>query len=224
MVDEAQKASPKERGKRLRVVRKMSGLTLSELAQKYDLGISTIKYWECAKSQGLSSKGAKKIIKAMQVQGIQCSYMWLMFGVGLPPQFREVHVHERGTDDISIDKNTYDEEKAIAQEMDLFCTKVIDAITVKVLDDGMEPVYSIGDGIGGRRLYVKDLARVIGKNCIVETVNKEVLCRRVAQGNGDSFNLYCINPYTAANPPHLYNIELLSAAPITRIWKRIILE
>ena len=121
MVDEAQKASPKERGKRLRVVRKMSGMTLSDLAQKFALGVSTIKYWECVKNQGLSSKGAKKIIKAMQTQGIQCSYMWLMYGVGLPPQFLEVHAHEQGVDSTSIEQSTYEEEKAIAQERDLFC-------------------------------------------------------------------------------------------------------
>ena len=94
MLDESKKVSAKERGKRLRLIRKMSSLTLDELSSKYNLGISTIKYWECAKSQGLSSKGAKKIVTAMQNEGIQCSYMWLMYGVGLPPQFIDVRFHK----------------------------------------------------------------------------------------------------------------------------------
>ena len=223
MLDEAQQASPRERGKRLRILRKMSGLTLSEIAQRYDLGISTIKYWECAKNQGLSSKGAKKIIQAMQDQKVQCSYMWLIYGVGLPPQFLDVRSHDNIKCASHIDKATYEEEKSIANEIEFFCERVVDAISLTVFDDGMEPVFSVGDSIGGKRLYDKDLAKVIGKNCIVETVDKQFLCRRVARGSNPSdFNLYCINPYTVANPPHLYDIGVLSAALITRIWKRIV--
>jgi len=129
MLDEGQQSSAKARGKRLRLVRKMSGLTLNELAEKHSLGVSTIKYWECAKNQGLSSKGAKKIITAMQSQGVQCSYMWLMHGIGLPPQFIDVHSHDNTKQVSYIDQVTYEEEKSIAHEISLFCEKITDAIT-----------------------------------------------------------------------------------------------
>jgi transcriptional regulator with XRE-family HTH domain len=222
MSDKEQQSSPKARGKRLRLVRKMSGLTLNELAKKYQLSISTIKYWECAKNQGLSSKGAKRIITAMQNQGVQCSYMWLMHGIGLPPQFLDVRFSDNTKKIPHINETTFEEEKTISQEIALFCEKIVDAITLTVFDDGMEPVYSVGDGVGGKRLYGEELAKVIGKNCIVETDDHQLLCRRVAQGSeSDNFNLYCVNPYTAANPPHLYEIKLLSAAPISRVWKRL---
>lgn len=221
MSNEMQKSSARERGKRLRLVRKMSGLTLDELSSKYNFGISTIKYWECAKNQGLSSKGAKKIIAAMQKEGVQCSYMWLMHGVGLPPQFLHIHYCQKVRDTINIDQAVYEEEKSIEYEIKVFCEKVIDAITLTIFDDGMEPFYSVNDGVGGKRLHGKDLIKAVGKNCIVETVDNQVLCRRVIQGNNiDNFNLCCINPNTFANPPHIYEIELLSAAPISRIWKR----
>lgn len=223
MLDEAQQSTAKARGKRLRLVRKMSGLTLNELAEKHNLGVSTIKYWECAKNQGLSSKGAKKIVTAMQAQGVQCSYMWLMHGIGLPPQFLDVRSHDNTKQAPYIDQATYEEEKSIAHEVALFCEKITDAITLTVFDDGMEPIYSVGDGIGGKRLYGDSIAKTIGKNCIIETVDHQLLCRRVAQGSdGSSFNLYCVNPYTTANPPHLYDVKLLSAAPISRVWKRFI--
>lgn len=223
MSNEVQKSSAKERGKRLRLVRKMSSLTLDELAKKHRFGVSTIKYWECAKNQGLSSKGAKKIIIAMQSHGVQCSYMWLMHGIGLPPQFIDVHTHSSIKQASYIVQATYEEEKSIAHEISLFCEKISDAITLTVFDDGMEPVYSIGDSIGGKRLYSEDLAKSIGQDCIVETVEHQLLCRRVAQGSdgSDGYNLYCINPYTTANPPHIYGVKLLSAAPISRVWKRL---
>jgi len=223
MLDEIKKSSSKERGKRLRLVRKMSSLTLDDLSSKYDLGISTIKYWECAKNQGLSSKGAKKIVTAMQNEGIQCSYMWLMYGVGLAPQFIDVRFHKGFKNSDCIEQVAYDEEKSIEHEVAMFCEKNIDAVALTIFDDGMEPFYSNGDGVGGKRLYGSDLTKTIGKNCIVETVERQLLCRRIAQGNGgDNFNLYCINPNTLANPPHLYDVKLLSAAPISRVWKRMV--
>jgi HTH-type transcriptional regulator, cell division transcriptional repressor len=222
MSHEEHQSSPKARGKRLRLVRKMSGLTLNELAEKHHLSISTIKYWECAKKQGLSSKGAKRIIAAMQSQGVQCSYMWLMHGIGLPPQFLDVRFGNGNKKIPQIDEATFEEEKTIAQEIALFCEKITDAITLTVFDDAMEPVYSVGDGVGGKRFYGEELAKVVGKNCIVETADHQLLCRRVAQGSdANNFNLYCVNPYTIANPPHLYEIKLLSAAPISRVWKRL---
>lgn len=223
MLDERQQSSPKARGKRLRLLRKMSGLTLDVLAQKFHFGTSTIKYWECAKNRGLSSKGAKKIITAMQHHGIQCSYMWLMHGVGLPPQFFDVRFHDSSKAVTGIDQVAYDEEKSIAHEIALFCERIIDAITLTVFDDGMEPIYSAGDSIGGKRLYGDDLVKSIGKNCIIETVDRQLLCRRIAQGSEvDSFNLFCINPHALANPLHLYNVKLLSAAPISRVWRRLV--
>jgi HTH-type transcriptional regulator, cell division transcriptional repressor len=225
MLDEkGHQSSPQACGKRLRIVRKMSGLTLKELAKKYQLSVSTIKYWECAKNQGLSPKGAKKIISAMQNQGVQCSYMWLMHGIGLQPQFLDINASDSINKNTSyIDQTTYEEEKSISHEITTFCEKVNGAITITVYDDGMEPIYSVGDGIGGKRLYGQELAKAIGKNCIVETEDHQVLCRRVAQGKEEgNFNLYCVNPYSAANPPNMYDVKILSAAPISRVWKRIV--
>ena len=221
MLNEAQKSSAKERGKRLRLVRKMSSLTLDELSSKHDFGVSTIKYWECAKNQGLSSKGAKKIIAAMQVEGVQCSYMWLMHGVGLPPQFLCVHYNQDLKVNLDISQVAYEEEKSIEHEITLFCDKIINAIALTIFDDGMEPIHAVSDSVGGKRLYGDDLEKVIGKDCIVEMEDNQLLCRRVAQGDApDNFNLYCINPNTVANPPHVYGVKLLSAAPISRVWKR----
>ncbi len=223
MSDEAQRSSAKERGRRLRLVRKMSGLTLDELSAKYNLGISTIKYWECAKNQGLSSKGAKKIILAMQKEGVQCSYMWLMHGIGLPPQFLDVRYHKDIKVAEVVEHSVYEEEKAIESEITLFCDKIQSAIALTLFDDGMEPLYTVSDSVGGKRLYGVDMIQAVGKDCIAETADHQLLCRRVAQGNEPhNFNLYCINPNTLANPPHLYGVKLLSVAPISRVWKRVV--
>lgn len=223
MNNKEQQCSSKMRGKRLRLIRKMSNLNLNDLADKYNFGISTIKYWECGKNQGLSSKGAKKIIKAMQSEGVQCSYAWLMDGIGLPPQFVDICLSNKAKQSDLSDSNIYEEEISIDQEIALFCKSISNAITLNIIDDGMEPIYCYNHSVGGKRVYDQDLCSVINKDCIVETEDNQILCRRIAQGNSkDSFNLYCINFNTRANPPNMYNIKLLSAAPISRIWKRSI--
>lgn len=219
-----QHSSPQSRGKKLRTLRKMSGLTLNELADKYGIGVSTIKYWESAKNEGLSDKGAKKIITAMQKEGIQCSYMWLMHGVGLPPQFVNIQYSEASKQAFVSDPNRMEEETAISHEISTFCDRINDAITLTVFDDGMEPLYTIGDSVGGKRFFGENLEKVIGKNCIIETADHQLLCRRIARGKSpEYFNLYCINPHTISSPPNLYNTQIISAAPIVRIWKRIII-
>jgi len=216
-----QQSSSKARGKRLRLVRKMSNLNLNDLANKYNFGISTIKYWECGKNQGLSSKGAKKIIQAIQNEGVQCSYAWLMDGIGLPPQFIGVCLSNKAKQPESNGLSTYEEEMSIDQEIALFCKSISDTITLNIFDDGMEPIYCYNDSIGGKRIYDKDLHSAINKDCIIETEDNQILCRRIAQGDSkNSFNLYCINSSTKANPPNMYNVKLLSAAPVSRIWKR----
>lgn len=214
-------STPKARGQRLRFLRKMSGLTLQKLAEKYDIGMSTIKYWECAVNEGLSNKGAKKIIHAMQKEGIQCSFMWLMHGVGTLPHILDIRC-AGNTPEVITNESVLEEELSIANEIQFFCNKIVDSITLAVFDDGMDPHYSIGDNVGGKRLYGEHINKALGKHCIVETEDNQVFCRKIAPGSKpDRFNVYCVNPNTTVNPPNLYDVKLSSVAPIARVWKRI---
>lgn len=213
------------RGKRLRLLRKMTGLTLHEFAAKYQFSASTLKNWECAVNQGLSSKGASKLVIALQSSGINCSAIWLLHGLGLPPQFFDFQKpnQQMFASEIllGLEGEVYQSEHAIEQEMAFFCQLIDNAITLTIFDDGMEPLYMRGDSVGGQRFYGDELSKAINKHCVIETVDRQLLCRKVASGAElNRFNLYCINPVTLANPPNLYNIEICSAAPITRIWRR----
>jgi hypothetical protein len=210
-----------ERGARLKVLRQMTGLTIHELSKKYDLGASTIKYWECGCGGGITLKGAKKIVDAMRDEKIQCSLIWLLYGIGPHPQpVDPSHANDLRQMEL-FNKLTLEDESLIHKEIKAFCEFYPHAITLVVLDDGMEPIYKIGDSVGGKRLFGDDLTAAVGKNCIVETEDHQVLCRKLVQGEQPgSYNLYCINHKTTVNPPIIYNTKLLSAAPITRIWKR----
>lgn len=218
-------STPKARGQRLRFLRKMSGLTLHKLAQKYGIGMSTIKYWECAVNEGLSVKGAKKIISAMQKEGIQCSFMWLMHGVGTLPHILDVRCNNITPEmlaNATVDhESVLEEEMSIAHEIKLFCDKINHSITLAIFDDGMEPHYHKGDNVGGKKIYGEEISNAIGKHCIVETEDGQIFCRKIAPGSDiGMFNVYCINPHTSVSPPNLYDVRLQSVAPISRVWKK----
>jgi len=216
-----EKSLPIERGRRLKILRNMSGLTIQELSEMYGIGASTIKYWESARSEGLSGKGAKKIIEAMLDRKVYCTYMWLMHGVGIHPQILDVQLGN-AQKQIEAMNSTFDEEVAIANEMNAFLKSSQDAITLVIFEDAMEPLYSIGNTIGGIRLHGKDVGLATGKDCIVETDKGEILCRRVGAGNElDTYHLCALNNQTNVYPPNLYDVKLKSAAPISRVWKRV---
>ena len=215
--------SPRARGERLRVLRKMSGLTIHKLAEKYEVGSSTIKYWECGRDKGLSAKGARKIIESMRQEGVYCTFMWLMHGVGMHPQIVDIR-QSASTKQVAAMNTTLEEETAIANEIEVFCSGTPNAVTLVIYDDGMEPLYAIGDTVGGSRLVGADIAKAVGKICIVETEDRQVLCRKLARGNTPNVFILCaINPQTTALPPNHYDAKILSVAPISRAWKRVVL-
>lgn len=214
-------ATPAKRGERVRVLRNMCGLTIHELAKKHSIGASTIKYWESAKSEGLSSKGAKKLVDAMLKEGIYCTYMWLMSGVGMHPQMIDVSYGDAVTEKLSAMHGTFEEETAIHNEVDMFLQNTPGAISLIAFDDTMTPYYCNGDTVGGNRLAGEDIVKAVGKHCIVETEDRQILCRKIIAGTvPGTYTLCCINPQTNVCPPNIYDIKITSAAPIVRIWKR----
>jgi len=213
-------SSPAERGKRIRILRNMTDLTIQEFANKHGVGASTIKYWECAKSEGLSPKGAKKLVEAMLKEGIYCTYMWLMHGVGIHPQFVDSR-YGNSKKQINPMHSSLEDEVAIHNEMDVFLKSAANAVTLMVFEDGMEPYYCIGDAIGGNRLLGKEIELALGKDCIVETEDKQIICRRLVKGNEmNKYTLCCTNPHTTFYPLNLYDINIVSVAPISRLWRR----
>lgn len=217
-------STPEARGNRLRILRNMSGFTINELSEKYGIGTSTIKYWETAKQEGLSLKGAKKIISSLAKEGIYCSFSWLMYGVGIYPQYINSAFGEREEykDLISMSK---EDEIAIYKEIELFIKETSNSVTLTVYDNAMEPFFSFGDTVGGNRLFGKEMDFALGKNCIIETVEHQILCRKFEQGNEkNTYTLSALNSKTSASPPNIFDKEVISVAPISRIWLRSALK
>lgn len=91
-------------------------------------------------------------------------------------------------------------------------------IAVRVRGDSMRPVYRNGDVIVGSRRDRRNLAAIVGHDCIIKTASGEGYVKVVHRGTAKGrFTLRSYNPaYT-----DIENVELEWAAPITHIVRSL---
>lgn len=221
-----QKSNAESRGKRLKSLRMMTGLSRKALDEKFNISASTIQSWEDAKAGGLTEKGARRVITVFKKEGIRCSLDWLLYGIGYPPQLSNKLFDESeegeggGRGSVSnAPGEVANEDRAIINELLVFRQNNPDAVEYIISDDGMSPHYNPGDYVAGKRRTGKAIESTIGHDCVVETMENEILFRRVKAGNKPgTFNLVSINLESTVKEPLMYNREILNSAPV--IWHR----
>jgi transcriptional regulator with XRE-family HTH domain len=216
-----QKSTPEARGKRLKSLRMMAGLSRKALEDKYNVSASTMQSWEDAKAGGLTEKGARRAIEVFRQEGIRCAVDWLLFGIGLPPQLSDklFQQHVQLQEELAGIRMEVSEERAIVNELLAFRQHNPDAVEFIVFDDGMAPFFMKGDYVAGKRRYNEGIDHVVNMDCIVETKENEILLRRLKPGSKSSlYTLVCLNPISGVTEYALHDKEILSAAPV--IWLR----
>jgi transcriptional regulator with XRE-family HTH domain len=202
------------RGERLIRMRGMLHLTRDQFEKEYNISADTLKNWELGRNTGLTLQGGKRVIEAFKKAGIHCSIGWLLEGVGAAPFI----LHSTLSNKENAASNVAESEKSyavLAPEMELFCEKNPRAFCIQVVDDGMEPYYSVDDYVAGERHYDEEINKTIGQYCIVETQMGEILLRRVRESlKTGRYSLQCINILTSVSTPLIYDVELASAAPV----------
>jgi HTH-type transcriptional regulator, cell division transcriptional repressor len=216
-----QKSTPEARGKRLKSLRMMAGLSRKALEDKYSVSASTMQSWEDAKAGGLTEKGARRAIEVFRQEGIRCAVDWLLFGIGLPPQLSDklFQQHVQLQEELAGIRMDVSEERAIVNELLAFRQHNPDAVEFIVSDDGMAPFFMKGDYVAGKRRYNEGIDHVLNMDCIVETKENEILLRRLKPGSKSGlYTLVCLNPVSGVIEYALHDKEILSAAPV--IWLR----
>jgi transcriptional regulator with XRE-family HTH domain len=209
-------------GERLKRARILAGLnTRREFEQKFNISSNTLQGWEQGKNP-LSEKGARRVVEALKQQGLLCTVEWLMKGSGMPPRpYEMVHagIQEPLLHDQTVAELNLKEEESIYQESQLFKQQNPNSIIINIVDDAMEPYFRIGDYIGGIQVPNEDIANFIGNVCILELENNVILARLLQAGTEPGrFTAAATNPLTAAAPLNLYNVKVISAAPV--VWQR----
>ena len=209
-------------GERLRRARILAGIsTRREFEEKHGISANTLQGWEQGKNP-LSEKGARRVAAALKGEGLICTIDWLIHGTGMPPRPYEMvsaGVSRSINTNPSLADMNLKEEESIYQEIQLFRQRNPHAIVLTVADNAMEPYYSIGDYIGGVQIPHEEIGLYLNSICILELENNLILPRYLQQGKFPNvYTASCTNPKTNTAPLNLYNVRILSAAPI--LWHR----
>ena len=213
----------KTRAKRLKSLREMTGLSRNYFHKRYGIPRGTLQNWESARFGGLTLKGARNIVIAFNAEGIKCDMDWLLHGTGPSPRFTDHTPNQRN---IELKKHTDANEHIFEAETNIITKEILlfrqhheNSIDIVVSDDTMQPNWKPGDYIAGVKRFQEDINDTIGKYCIVQTQEFGNLLRKVMPGDDPSlFNLTIINYMTKAKKPVLYNVPIISSAPV--IWTR----
>ncbi len=210
------------RTKRVLSLRKMTRLSRRAFAKRYGIAPGTLQNWEDVRGNGLSEKGAKRLIKALRSSGIFCSIEWLMQGVGAGPYIDRSLYMDTESVEGAPQSSASDEKTYVASELALFYEHYKEAIDCVIQDDAMLPQFKVGDHVAGPRYYGADISDLIGQECIVVLKDGDLLVRELRQSQlPDHYTLASSNPRTSVAKPVIYDVELVSAAKI--LWVRRVL-
>lgn len=205
--------SPEMRAWRLKRVRNLANLSREQMCEDGEINRNTLISWENARFGGLTTNGAVRVLAKVTQEGVHCSLEWLMNGAGLEPSVNPIFfIPENNTIELN-------EEIVIAYELAFFKANNLHAVDMIVDDDGMFPEYQESDYVAGKKKIGKDIQHTIGRNCIVQTKDNEVLLRNVREGiDPETYTLICNNPAIKKRSSIVLNVRLFYAAPV--IWHR----
>ena len=215
--------SPQARGMRLKKIRALTGLNGEELAEKIGYSRQTISYWENVTYGGLSVKGAKKIVEALQALDMHCDLDWLLYGI-VKNQSEAIAVHHTQSSN-PANKNTQwllqqlTSQEPLFQEISLFKQCYPNAVILQLQEPLL--IYEPGDWVGGH--FETLHAQLFGKICIVE-VSGSLMIKSIQPSLLNS--MVCLqSPMPSSNKLSEPNIDinvmaLGKAAEIIRVWKQ----
>jgi len=211
--------SPKAKGERLRRVRYLANLSREEFCSDGGVNLTTLVSWEVGRFGGLSTKGASRVIARVAKEGVFCTLDWLLYEVGAGPEVNVDYKKSQIKSKSNNSKNYAAENSVIIKELMLFKKINENPIDFVIDDDAMLPYYQINDYVAGTNRFDKKISSLIGLNCIVQINSGRIVMRNLQRGpRANSYSLIATNLQTKIKDSIIYDVELVSAAPI--LWHR----
>lgn len=212
-------STPKTRGHRVKLLRRMTNMSRDAVAEKYSfLNANTLKSWEIGREGGVTLNGARRLLQMAKAEGIECSFDWLMYQIGDGPRVVNLGASDnKETKEHNI--STSSEKKQIIDELRLFRFHHPNSIDYIVQDESMTPHYLPGDYIAGVAYQEHEFEKVIEKICIVQFEDGTKLLRLVKNGSSPNrVNLFSVNLQTQSSQLVLLDQTIVCAAPV--LWQR----
>lgn len=186
-----------ERGKRIRMLRALSGLSRKQFQAQLNVSISTLNIWENGRVC-LTVKGAARIVSAVKEVGIECSEEWLLSGLGSPPR--------PTTSDFlpQIGKSS--------PETDIFIRSVKNSVHTAVDDELMSPFFRVGDLVAGEAISFEEIESFVGRFILVELDDRTIV-RYLDAVSNDAVYLSTYERQTIAND----NVTCIRSSDIVKI-------
>lgn len=191
--DETSLNAAQIKGRRLRMLRILSGLTRQELFKKMSISPSTMNTWETGRVE-LTEVGANRVCMAFTRVGILCTKEWLLNGTGTPPRIMtaiERSIFSESSENLvapspvsheqSIPQNLPIEDD-IADELRFFLKIHTNALFHVVEENFMNSRYRTGDCVAG---IMEPPESLINCNVIIEKEDgKTTLGKLLTYNNG----------------------------------------
>ena len=215
-------STPDARAERLKRVRNMANLTREQMCEDGAMNINTYKGWEVARYGGLPIDGAERVVLRVAREGVICTENWLLYEIGVGPYvIADYKSAKEGDSKQSFNISPDNEEQLITNELLLFRKQFPEVVVYRIEDDGLSPLYELGDFVAGIKLFADNVSKAINKNCIIQTQEGKVLARNLQQGSKPgAYMLTCANIHTSTKIPVIYDATIVSAAPIIRCYKK----
>jgi len=211
---------PQLKGRRLRMVRALTGFSRQELYQKIGIATSTIDTWESGRVE-LTEKSAVRVCEAFQKVGIFCTSEWLLTGTGNPPRImkdieKSVPINEAidskefSANDIFKSVPFLDED--IRRELNFFVNLHKNTLFHIVEEDFMNSRFKKSDCVAGE---IEDIQNLEGRIIIAKvSEEKTVLCKLLRNCPNQESEVFF-----GKNTPNK-KIKIMQAADV--IWHRMV--
>lgn len=187
------------KGRRLRMLRILSGLTRQELYEKVHISPSTMNTWETARVE-LTESGATRICVAFSKVGILCAKEWLLTGEGSPPRIMtavERSIFSESMEDLSVsDSFSVDTQSVqdlpvahdIAEELRFFIKTHDNALFHVVNENFMNSRYKVGDCVAGS---IADPGTLLNCVVIIEKEDGKTILGKLLSYNNGLCEIFC---------------------------------
>ena len=152
-----------EKASRVKKARSLTSLSRREFCRRYEIPENTLREWENPKKSrnGITDKGAKRLISALINEGVECTFDWILNGDGQGPA-----IIRTPASIVSIE--TWNQEESIICEMSTFKSQNPGAVVTVLTSDDFKPIYLKGDILGAIVGTDFNPFQLSGKICIFQ--------------------------------------------------------